>query len=92
MPVEPEDWRLTGQERHLKGAALRHERYARPREDWDHDHCEFCWEKFSDDEGIEALREGYVTADDRRWICPTCFSDFSVMFEWVLTQPGADKP
>ena len=50
--------------------------WVRPRAEWDHDHCAFCWAKFADVDGPEILREGYATPDDYYWICPTCFTDF----------------
>jgi hypothetical protein len=79
------DWRLTNQETYLKGRTLEHRAYKAPRPDWDHDHCEFCWAKFSTDPGIaERLTEGYAT-DDERWICESCFADFVATFDWVVT-------
>ena len=41
------DWRLRGQERYLTGREFVWREYTAPRPDWDHDHCEFCWAKFS---------------------------------------------
>lgn len=73
------DWRLTGQERYLKGATLRRRRWTLQTPEWDHDHCEFCWAKFPDE-----LPEGYATEDSYRWICEQCFTDFREMFEWKL--------
>ncbi len=45
-----------------RGAVLRFQKYARPREDWDHDHCEGCFAKFMESGSPEVLTEGYVTA------------------------------
>jgi hypothetical protein len=45
-----EDWRLRGQEEYLQGATLMRKRYKAWSEDWEHDHCEFCWAKFMDPE------------------------------------------
>ena len=57
---------------------------------WDHDHCEFCWGKFSLADGDE--HEGYTTEDNYLWICPACFCDFEAMFDWdVREEPGHDK-
>jgi len=78
------DWRLTNQEKFLKGSILVRKRYVKPREDWDHDHCVFCWAKFMEDERSDALNEGYVTSDGRHWICLTCFHDFHESFEWKV--------
>lgn len=77
-----DDWRLTGQERYLKNVKLRWSRYAPPSETWDHDHCSFCWERFSNSE--VSLREGYCTLDEYHWICKKCFEDFKCMFSWIM--------
>ena len=84
--VEKDDWRLgRGQEKFLKGRKLVKISYFRFSETWDHEHCEFCWAKFSECEGD--LHEGYVTADDREsWICAECFDDFKEMFQWKLIE------
>jgi hypothetical protein len=43
------DWRLQGQERYLSGAKLLRKTYrgAQTRPGEDHDHCEFCFAKFT---------------------------------------------
>ena len=46
--------------------------------------CEFCWEKFSDFDGM--LHEGYTTEDNYYWICPDCFNDYKIMFEWTVIE------
>jgi hypothetical protein len=79
---EIDDWRLTNQDRYLKGVELIWRAYKSANPSNDHDHCEFCWAKFMADESIDALREGYATDDRYRWICKTCFDDFSDLFGW----------
>lgn len=84
---EENDWRLQGQEKYLKGAKLVFKAYRQypQKPNRDHDHCSFCWAKFSLDERIvDRLQQGYATLDDRRWICPTCFEDFKDLFEWEV--------
>lgn len=77
-----EDWRLQGQETYLKEKTLTFSTYKVIDEDWDHDHCEFCFAKFS--KNIEgALKEGYKTQDER-WICTECFNDFHKHFKWKV--------
>lgn len=79
------DWRLQGQERYLKGAQLSRQSYNMYRGNQDHDHCAFCWKKFtaikSDEDSIQA---GYVTGDHYHWICDECFNDFRLQFEWTI--------
>ena len=86
-----EDWRLSGREDELKkflyGITLYRRKYKRYSETWDHDHCEFCWEKFTQPDLIpEALHEGYATPDNYHWICESCFNDFRDKFAWILVE------
>ena len=60
--------------------------YRRPRPDWDHDHCEFCWAKFMEDDLPDVLHEGYTTENEYHWICPTCFNDFNERFAWTVAE------
>lgn len=83
--VTKEDWRYINGE-HLKDKVFTFKAYKPLHEDNDHDHCEFCWDKFSlniDD----ALKEGYQTIFHRNishnkaiiqdaWVCLECFNDF----------------
>ena len=82
----PDDWRLTGQERYLVNAVLHWAEWHKPRPEWDHDHCEFCFAKFMEESCPEALHAGYTTPDNYRWICPTCFEDFREQFGWELKE------
>lgn len=81
-----DDWWLTGQEAYLTGAALRRRPYRRYSESWDHDHCEFCGSKFAEPPvDPEALRVGYATLDEYRWVCEPCFKDFQHQFGWTIS-------
>ncbi len=73
-----DDWRLQGQEKFLAGKTLHRRKWSRPADNpgWDHDHCVFCWQKFSDIPGADTSREGFCTADGYHWVCETCFNDF----------------
>jgi len=79
------DWRLQGQEDYLQGVELCWAPYKPYSETWEHDHCEFCWAKFSLREGD--LKEGYATPDRYRWICKACYDDFKDVFAWRVV-PG----
>ncbi len=85
---ENDDWRLQGQERYLMGSTLIHREYRQnPRNsDWDHDHCAFCGKPFSLEDIPDALKEGYATEDDYRWICSICFLDFKDDFKWPVIE------
>ena len=78
--IDKDDWRLRGQEDYLSGKSLYFRKWKSPKKEWDHDHCEFCWEKFSD--YPNTLHEGYTTEDNYYWICPTCYNDLKEMFKW----------
>ena len=81
MTIDSNDWRLQGQEKYLRGAVLEKKMYQPYRVGWEHDHCEFCGAEFSL-ENPGALRVGYASLDNYRWICEVCFEDFKDMFEW----------
>lgn len=85
--ISENDWRLQGQERFLKGKTLTRKKYTCLKESWEHDHCEFCSNKFSDKEA-DTLKVGYVTEDNYHWICEVCYDDFKNMFKWNLSQPS----
>jgi hypothetical protein len=92
--TDKKDWRLNNQEKYLKGITLvrrSYRQYAK-NPNWDHDHCDFCWGKFSLKECEDSIREGYATVDDYYWICPTCFEDFKDMFNWkVIDAPTSEN-
>lgn len=76
------DWRNMGQMEYLFKRKVKFQKFA----DLmirDHEHCRFCWEKFS--MYPESLQEGYCTDDiDKFWICSECFNDFKGIFEWKI--------
>ena len=82
---EPNDWRLTNQERYLKGVALVWHSYPPASRSNDHDHCVFCWAKFMEKPLPETLQSGYSTVDRYYWICKACFDDFNDLFGWKVT-------
>jgi Zn-finger protein len=81
---ELNDWRLTNQERYLKGATLVKRSYEPASKENDHDHCEFCFAKFMTAALPETIHEGYATPDGYRWVCINCFEDFVDLFEWEV--------
>jgi hypothetical protein len=86
------DWRLQGQEKYLTGVTLTRKSYLPTGEGNDHDHCEFCSAKFSQDSAIpDALREGYTTSDTYRWVCDQCFINFRERFNWVVVDAKSSK-
>ena len=81
---EANDWRLTNQERYLKGVTLAWQSYAPASPENDHDHCEFCFAKFMQQDYPDTLHEGYSTPDRYRWVCEPCFDDFADLFQWKV--------
>lgn len=82
--LEENDWRLSNQENYLKNKLLFPKNYIDRITNTDHDHCEFCLERFSED--ISDLNFGYCTEDNYYWICFECYNDFKNMFGWKLTR------
>ena len=83
MDDKKDDWRLQGQEKYLFGKSLIFKKYSNRVSNTDHDHCEFCSDKFSDTIP-NSLTIGYTTTDDYHWICENCFADFKMDFEWTI--------
>lgn len=80
-----EDWRITNQEKYLTGVTLYKSKYSLESDNFNHDHCEFCWAKFADKNYIpDAQDQGYTTEDRYRWICEGCFHDFKEFFSWKV--------
>lgn len=77
-----DDWRLFNQKDFLMNAKLIKMKYSKPSDKWDHDHCSFCWDKFS--ESDDDLQQGYCTEDGKYWICEECFNDFKDMFHFKV--------
>ncbi len=84
----PKDWRLTNQETYLKNKKLTLQKWKHKEgSNWDHDHCEFCFTKFTDKNDIkESLKKGYCTENKNYWICKKCFEDFKERFNWKITR------
>ena len=71
------DWRFRGQDDYLMDVKLKYCNFDDSIRD--HDHCEFCFEKFQD-----KSHYGYSTLDYYYWICDDCFGDFRKMFNWTV--------
>lgn len=79
----PDDWRRQGQEKYLMNKTLVKGYYISCRVGWDHDHCEFCGNKFSLADK-DSLKHGYSTLDYKHWICEDCFEDFICEYRWRI--------
>ena len=52
-------------------------------EDNDHEHCELCWDKFS--EATSDLHEGFCSIGKyQRWVCCDCFKQNQDLYDWIL--------
>ena len=56
---------------------------------FDHDHCELCFEKIMNIDGCE--KEGYVTLDFYYWLCKDCFSKYHEYLSAKLLQEDSFK-
>ena len=82
--ISKDDWRLNGnQANYLHGELLRFGPYKPRKQGSEHDHCEFCFRRFSSAGKVNFAWEGFYT-EDKRWICETCYDDFKVLFDWCL--------
>lgn len=78
--LDKNDWRLVNQKEYLMDAQLIKTEYKAIEDYSDHEHCAFCWDKFSENHG--ELSVGYRTKDGRHWICEECFNDFKEEFNF----------
>ena len=79
------DWREQGQEKYLKGLKFTKQIYTKYSDNWEHDHCEFCNIKFSEeqDKSSDSINIGYTTKDKYRWICEECFNFFQKKYNLI---------
>ncbi|RLD63845.1 MAG: hypothetical protein DRI84_09220 [Bacteroidetes bacterium] len=89
--LSKDDWRRQGQEKYLNNIILIAQNYHSFRDKLEHDHCEFCGKKFSNQK--DDLKMGYSTVDGYHWICIDCFNDFSIEFNWeIISNPDHNFP
>lgn len=69
------DWRIRNQEEYLMNKTLYLHNFCKQSPMWDHEHCEFCFEKI-----MENSNKAYSTLDDCYWICKACYEDFKQDF------------
>ena len=70
------DWRITNQMNYLFRARLIKTTFSESSHS-DHEHCEFCFAKFGNAEGL--LQSGYCTLDKYHWVCSSHFCDVSII-------------
>ncbi len=70
-----DDGRQRGQARYLRGLEFRLGPWAPVGEGRDHDHCGYCWAKFS--MAQEDLHSGWTDTAHEHWICEDCYRDFA---------------
>lgn len=50
--------------------------------DGDHDHCELCWDRFSN--YPDDLHNGYYEPLSGSWICEDCYNHLATLFAWSV--------
>ena len=77
----------------LRSKNLQWSRYTQRATDWDHDHCEFCWRRFSEPSAgyIDSVEFGYTTPDRFNWICQECVNKYKERFGWIVEGGENDK-
>lgn len=78
-----DDWRLNDQMDYLYRVKLIKTDFKATATN-DHEHCEFCFDKFGEYEGWQ--KSGYCTLDRYYWICNECYQDFHKQFEWDIVK------
>jgi hypothetical protein len=86
MTIDKDDWRLNfGKEPSFYSQCKWSlKKWTRTRPHWDHDHCEFCWQKISDINRPNSTPEGWADDQEIYWVCKSCFEDFKEMYKWNL--------
>ena len=85
------DWRVDNA-RNLRGQRLRRQKWAKPSEEWDHDHCEACMTKFAEFDGPDFQHEGYAACEEYprgasyAWVCLRCFDELHVEMGWTAAK------
>jgi hypothetical protein len=87
----PKDWRLSNQERYLKGAKISWNTFHAIDSTDDHAHCAFCWAKFMKGNSPGGITEGFATVDKKHWICKSCYENFKEVFQWQNVDGVPDK-
>ena len=82
------DWRITNQMNYLFRARLIKTTFSESSHS-DHEHCEFCWARFS--ALPEDLHGGYYEPQSESWLCPDCVEQFSDLFGWTVTEAEDDE-
>ena len=77
------DLREQGQEKYLSGLVFEKKRYQKYSETWEHDHCEFCNAKFSEDPSLECFHEGFSAKENYYWGCENCFDFFKEKYNLI---------
>lgn len=81
--IEKDDWRLlTPSIDKLRHKNFIYNQFKIKKDKWDHEHCEFCNAKFSENRGD--LNFGYSTEDEYYWVCEKCFQDFQDLLDFKL--------
>jgi hypothetical protein len=62
MSVRDDDYRLEHHKAYLQGAVLRWSSYKQPSPAWDHDYCEFCWQRLPSQHPTTRMRNILDTA------------------------------
>jgi len=86
--AEERDWRLDIAEEPSFFAKFtwKNTKWTQTRDNWNHDHCEFCGAEISDLSGKDIFNNGWTTEDEYYWVCDKCFNDFKDLYQWNLSK------
>jgi hypothetical protein len=70
----------------LRSKNFRWSRYTQPSPEWDHDHCEFCFQRFAEPRANynDSVEFGFTTPDRFNWVCRECVDKYKDQFGWII--------
>lgn len=75
----------------LRGAEWHLVAFRKPRLNWDHEHCKFCFQKIAevslgDPKAIQVAyrwsEHPHENANREEWLCPNCFREYQKEYGW----------
>ena len=53
---------------------------------FNHEHCNFCWQRISDTSWPDGIQEAYTDQDQDSWVCPRCYDLLKDIFKWKIAE------
>ena len=91
--MEENNEKLAARLHYLLGSSFTRTPYRKLSDEWEHEHCQVCWEKISEIKGEGILHEAYAsTATEKwraefHWICSECYEKHREHMLWTVVGP-----